>query len=62
MGGGWVGGWVVVGWFAINLESNHDPEQLSFSKICSERSFSSCKNFFDIFFDVRTDRPTDRQT
>ena len=59
MDGGWVGGWVVVGWFAINLDSNHDPEYLSFSKICSERSFSSCKNFFDIFL---TYGPTDRPT
>ena len=50
MGGGRVGGWV-----GIYLKSNHVPETLSFSKICSERLFSSC-NFF------LTDGPTDRPT
>ena len=57
MGVGWAGvGWG--GWVAIYLKSNYVPEKLSFSKIYSKRSFSSCK----FFFDRRTDRPTDRQT
>jgi len=47
--GGWLGGWM-----AIYLEFNHVPEYLSFSKLCSERSFLSC----NIFFDGPTDRPT----
>ena len=57
---GWVGGGRVGGWVAIYLKSNHVPETLSFSKICSERLFSSCRIFFDIFFDGPTDRPTDK--
>ena len=58
MGGGGVGGGRVGGWAAIYLKSNYVPETLSFSNIYSERSFSSCK----FFFDRRTDRQTDRQT
>ena len=63
--GWWVGGWGPVGggrvggWVAIYLKSNHVPETLSFSKICSERLFSSC-NFF--LTDGPTDRPTDGPT
>ena len=54
MGVGWAGvGWG--GWVAIYLKSNYVPEKLSFSKIYSKRSFSSCKFFL-------TDRPTDQPT
>ena len=60
--GGWAGvGWG--GWVAIYLKSNYVPEKLSFSKIYSKRSFSSCKFFLtDGQTDRQTDRPTDRQT
>ena len=56
--GGWgrVGGGVRV---AIYLKSNYVPETLSFSKICSESSFSRSKFFLT---DGRTDGLTDRQT
>ena len=55
---GWAGvGWG--GWMAIYLKSNYVPEKLSFSKIYSKRSFSSCKFFLT---DGQTDRPTDRWT
>ena len=52
------GGGRVRGWMTNHLKSKYVPETLSFSNIYSERSFSSCK----FFFDRRTDRPTDRQT
>ena len=54
MDGGRVGGWV-----DIYLKSNHISDTLSFSKICSERLFSSC-NFF--LTDGPTNRPTDGPT
>ena len=54
MGGGQVDGWVT-----NYLKSKYVPETLSFSKIYSERSFSSCKFFLT---DGRTDRQTDGQT
>ena len=44
------------GWLAFYIKSNYVPETLSFSKIYSERSFSSCKIFFR-----QTDGPADRQ-
>ena len=54
-------GWAGVGWGggAIYLKSNYVPEKLSFSKIYSKRSFSSCKFFLT---DGQTDRQTDGQT
>ena len=58
--GGWVGfGWAGVGWVAIYLKSNYVPEKLSFSKIYSKRSFSSCKFFLT---DGQTDKPTYRSS
>ena len=50
------------GWVAIYLKSNYVPEILSFSKIYSEMSFSSCKFFFDRRTDRQMDRQTDRRT
>ena len=55
MGQGRVSWGRVGGWVAIYLKSNYVSETLSFSKIYSERSFSSCKFF-------STDGQTDRQT
>ena len=54
---------MVVGLVATNLKSSYVPETLSFSKIYSERSFSSCKFFLtDGRTDRQTDGPTDRRT
>ena len=45
MGGGGVDGGWVGGSVATYLKSNYVPETLSFSKIYSEMSFSSCNIF-----------------